>query len=581
MKYFTMALWIVLILCSGVYADETETQDFAVEEDITIGSYGGNIIVAALGDPKTFNIVMANETSSSNILNQMYSGLVSLNNATQEYEPALAKGWEHSDDYQEWTFHLRRGIRWSDGKPFTADDVVFSFDVVYDPSIPNAVKDLVKVDGDPFKIEKIDTYTFKVILPDTYGPLLYGIGAVPIIPKHILAPAVKNDTFNQIYNVNVEPEKLVVNGVFKLKEFSSGEKTVLTRNPHYWKIDSKGTRLPYLEKLIFLNVPDMDANLVKFQSGETDIYGFYGDKYKMMKKDEQKGNYTVYELGPGMGTEHLWFNLNPEKNTDTGEPYVDPVKLDWFQKPDFRRAVSHAINRPGIVRAVYRGRAATIYGPVSPANKRWHNPDVTKFEYDPEKAEKLLTGLGFVDRDDDGFREDKDGNKITFTIMSNRKNDYREKIGNIICDSLKRIGLDARLSMVDFNRLVTSLADSYDYEACLLGLTGSLEPVGGMNVYLSSGRTHQWHPNQEEPATEAEAKIDVLMNKYLKAPEYEQQKQYSFEVQRIMAEQQFMIYTVAPYVYVAVRDKFGNLNPTPLRPRVLWNSEKLFVKSKL
>ncbi|MCD6385263.1 ABC transporter substrate-binding protein, partial [Candidatus Sumerlaeota bacterium] len=166
-----------------------------------------------------------------------------------------------------------------------------------------------------------------------------------------------------------------------------------------------------------------------------------------------------------------------------------------------------------------------------------------------------------------------------FTIISNRENEYRAKVGTIICDSLRKIGIDARLSMIDFNTLVVRIADTYDYEACLLGLTGGIEPVGGMNVYLSSGRTHQWYPNQPKPATPAEARIDELMNKYLKEPVYEKQREYFNEVQRIMAEEQFMIYTVVPYSYVAVRNKFGNLKPTVLDHRlVLWNCEELFVR---
>ena len=572
-----LTIVLVMLICLS-FAEEQIKEELAIEKNITIGKQGGQIVVSTVGDPKTFNTILANETSSTDIINHMYSPLVTLNNVTQEYEPSLAREWKHSDDYKVWTFPLRRGVRWSDGKPFTADDVLFSFDVVYNPDVPNAIKDVVMVDGKPFKVEKGDEYTIKITLPDTFGPILYSLAIVPILPKHILEKSIKDGTFNQIYNLSVKPEDLVINGVFMLDKYASGEKTVLKRNPYYWEADSTGKRLPYLDNLIFLNVPDMNAMLVKFQTQETDMHAFYGDLYKTMQDGEAKGNYTVYELGPGMGTEHLWFNLNPGTNPETKKPIVEPHKLKWFKERDFRRAVSHAINRPGITRAVYRGRATPIYGSVSPANKRWFNPDVPKYEYNPEAAKKLLDNLGFVDRNGDGMREDKQGNTITFTILSNRENDYRAKVGNIVTDSLKSIGLDARLSLVDFNMLVTKLADTYDYEACLLGLTGSLEPVGGMNFYMSTGRTHEWYPNQATPATEAEARIDEQMSQYLKAPEYRTQKQHYFEVQRIMSEEQFMIYTVAPHVFVAVRNKFGNINPTIIRPYALWNVEQLFIQ---
>ncbi len=562
---------------SSICAQEKATEDLFVVTDIKKGKKFGSIISAALGDPKTFNVITTNETSSSDILNRMYSALVEFDNNTQQYESGLAKRWEHSEDYKIWTFHLRRGVRWSDGTPLTADDVVFTFDVIYNENVPTALKSLLQVDGKYFKVEKIDAFTVKVVLPDTYGPFIAVIGA-PIIPKHKLERALKEGTFTQTYNLDVKPEDMVVNGAFTLGNYVSGEKTVLKPNPYYWKVDSAGTRLPYLENIIFLNVPDTNSMLVKFQANETDFYDFFGDQYLTLKQDEKKGNYTIYDVGPSLGTNHLWFNLNPETNTETGKPFVSPKKLKWFRERDFRRAVSHAVNRPGIIRAVYRGRAVPVFGPVSPADKRWHNPDVSKFQYDPGKAKSLLDNLNYKDRDKDGIREDPQGNKISFNIITNRENQYREKIGNIITDSLREIGLDARMKMVDFNTLVVRLADSYDYEACLLGLTGGVEPVHGLNVYLSSGRTHEWYPEQETPATEAEARIDELMNKLIKEPEFEKQKEYFFEVQRILADEQFMIYTVNPIAYVAVRNTYGNVKPTALRHRVLWNCEEIYVK---
>lgn len=579
-----MKIWIILLLIgvwsfAFVFANAEEiSEELQLIKEITPGEMGGQLIVGSISDPKTFNIILAGETSSTDILDRMYAGLVEFDLLTQEYKPGLAKSWEHSPDYKEWTFYLRRGIRWSDGKLITADDVVFTFDVIYNPDIPNSLKDLLKVDGKNFTVTKIDDYTVKVTLPDTYGPFLYVIG-IPILPKHKLEKSIADKTFNQIYNINVKPEELVVNGPFLLDKFVSGEKTVLKRNPFYWKQDIKNQRLPYLENIVFLNVPDINALMLKFQAGETDLYDVRGDRYQTIKDGEAKGNYTVYDIGPGLGTEHLWFNLNADKNPETGKPYVDPKKLKWFQQVDFRRAVSHAIDRQSIARVVYRGRAIPNYGPVSPADKRWHNPDIPKYEYNLEKAKALLDGLGFIDRNNDGIREDPEGNKISFTIISNQGNNYREKMGNIICDSLRQIGLDAQLKLLDFNTLVVKLNDSYDYEACLLGLTGSIEPVGGMNVFLSSGRMHQWYPNQKTPATPAEARIDELMNKYLKEPTYEKQREYFFEVQHILAEQQFMIYTIIPNIYVAVRNKFGNIRPTALTHNsVLWNADEIFIK---
>ncbi|MCX7766320.1 MAG: ABC transporter substrate-binding protein, partial [Candidatus Sumerlaeia bacterium] len=322
-----MKIWVIFMLLgiwtltSGVVFANDLSEEMQLVKEITPGEVGGQLVVGSISDPKTFNIILAGETSSTDILDRMYSGLVELDLLTQEYKPGLAKAWDHSPDYKEWTFYLRRGIRWSDGKPLTAEDVVFTFDVIYNPDIPNSLKDLLKVDGKNFIVTKIDDYTVKVTLPETYGPFLYVIG-VPILPKHKLEKAVAEKTFNQIYNVNVKPEELVVNGPFLLDKFVSGEKTVLKRNPFYWKQDIKNQRLPYLENIIFLNVPDINALMLKFQAGETDLYDVRGDRYQTIKEGETKGNYTVYDIGPGLGTEHLWFNLNADKNPETGKPYV-------------------------------------------------------------------------------------------------------------------------------------------------------------------------------------------------------------------------------------------------------------------
>lgn len=575
----TLVRFIVPVLVAPLLLSaEPVTEEGQIIEDIEIGKYGGQIVVAQPGDPKSFNIILANETSTTDIVNRMFAGIVEYDNQKQEIMPGLAKSWEHTDDHLTWTFHLRKGIRWSDGRPITADDVIFTFDVLYDPKIPNAAKDLLQVDGKRFRVEKVDDYTFKVHLANTYGPFLWAM-QLPVIPKHILEPHIKDGTFNQFWNTSVDPKDMVVSGPFTLERFVSGEKTVLKRNPHYWRFDKQGNRLPYLDRVIFLNVQDMNAMLLRFQAGECDVYdSFYGDKYRLVKDDEKKGNYTVYDLGPALGTNHFWFNLNPEKSKETGKPYVDPVKLKWFQNVKFRKALAHAINRPGIIRTVYFGRAIPIWGPESPADKTWYNPNVIQYPYDLDKARKLLDEIGFVDRDNDKIREDPEGNDIAFTFISNRENNIREKTGNILMDDFRKIGTKATFKLEDFNTLVTKIQDSYDYEACLLGLTGSPEPANGLNVYLSSGRTHEWYPEQAKPATEWEARIDELMNKYLHEPEVEKRKPSFDEVQYIMSDKLPMIYTVNPIVYVAIRNNFGNLKPSIIRHRTLWNVEQIYKK---
>ncbi|MCK5554191.1 MAG: ABC transporter substrate-binding protein, partial [Deltaproteobacteria bacterium] len=156
MKYAVTRCIITAIIAPLLLFAKPVTEEGHVIEDIEIGKYGGQIVVATISDPKSFNIILANETSTTDIVNRMFAGIVEYDNEKQEIIPGLAKSWEHSDDYLTWTFHLRKGIRWSDGHPITTDDVLFTFDVIYDPKIPNAAKDSLQVDGKRFRVEEVD-----------------------------------------------------------------------------------------------------------------------------------------------------------------------------------------------------------------------------------------------------------------------------------------------------------------------------------------------------------------------------------------------------------------------------------------
>jgi len=578
-----LAFFVYVTGCGGE-AKEKGTLDIPIPKDADVfkgpvGRYGGSFVITTISDPKTFNPIVARETSSTDIIGRIFDSLVGRNNETQETVPSLAKSWDTSEDGLVWTFHLREGVVWSDGHPFTADDVVFTFnDVIYNPDIPTDIADILKVDGRPFKVEKVDDYTVRVTLPDVYAPFLTFFGGVPIIPKHILKPYVENGEFESAYGINWPPEKIVATGPFLIEKFVSGEKTVLKRNPYYWRIDRDGKRLPYLNRLIFVVVRNLEAQLLKFQAGECDAIVARARDYPILKDGEAKGNYTLYDLGPSMGQNFLWFNMNRGRDRN-GRPYVDPVKLKWFTNVNFRKAVAYAIDREGIIRTVFNGLAVPQWGPETSANRLWYNPNLVRYDYDLDRAREILRGEGFADRNGDGFLEDKDGNTVEFIMITNSGNETREAIGNIIKDDLAKIGIKVHLAIIDFNTLVTKIDETYDYEACLLGLTsGDPDPVSGMSVWLSSGRMHQWFPRQKSPATEWEARIDSLMNLQLKTLDYKERKRLYDEVQRIISDKVPYIYLVTPRVFVAVSNRFANAKPTVLRHRVLWNIDEVYLK---
>lgn len=579
MKPLCLLSLLLLQLVLPLAAISAQEMDLYTNTGIEIGKPGGRIILASLGDAKTFNPITANETSSTDIIMHIYEGLIGYHPEKKTVIPGLASSWEHSPDYLTWTFHLRKGVTWNDGQPFTADDVIFSLDVIYDDKVINPARSFLEVKGQKFQYRKVDDLTVEIKLPAVYGPFERAIStSVLVIPRHKLEADWKAGRISEALNVDTPPAEVVGTGPFKIKQYLSGERVILERNPNYWKQDEKGQRLPYLDEIVFLNVPDLAAMDVAFEAGKVDAHTITPDKYKRFKELEQSGNFTIYELGVDLGESHFWFNQNTGTNASTGKSLVEPHKMGWFSNVEFRKAISHCVNREGIIRNVFRGRAEAIYGPISPANTPWYNPNIPKFEYDLEAAKKILDGLQYIDRNGDGIREDLQGNKIEFTFITNRENGIRERMGNIIQESFKEAGIDGRMKLVDFNTLVTAIADSFDYEACLLGLTGTDYPLSGLNVYRSSGRTHSWFPNQKTPATEWEAKVDQLIEDFLATPEEKDQIKIWWDIQQIYAENQPMAWLVNPKVYVAVRNKFGNMRPQILRPREAWNIEELFVK---
>jgi peptide/nickel transport system substrate-binding protein len=539
------------------------------------GVYGGRYVATVRSDPKTWNALAANETSTTDITNLLFEGLVSFNNKTQETEPALAASWDRSQDGLSWTFHLRRGVRWSDGAPITADDVLFSSRILYDQKIHPAAQELCMAGGKPFRFTKVDSYTVQVTLPEPYGPFLSVIGAFPVMPRHKLEAAYEAGTYESAYGVDSDPDSVATSGPWRLSELVPQQKVVLKPNPYFFEYDPAGHRLPYLDELVFLVVPDQNAEVLKFRGGESDEIYFRAEDYAHMKDGEKAGNYTVYDLGMEMGTNMIWFNLNTGKNPKTGRPYVDPVKEAWFQNLDFRRAVAHAVNRKSIAETVYYGTADPLYGPIPPVNKKWYNPNIEKYTYDLDEARRLLDEAGMKDRDGDGVREDAQGHPISFVILTNTDSRERVATGNILVADLAKIGIKATMAPSEFNTVITKLADSYDYDAILLGLTGGVppDPIMSSNVFKSSGKTHFWYPKQKHPHTAWEAEVDSLMNAQVTMMDPVARKAVFDKVQLIISQEVPMIYTVSRRGFIAVRNNFTGLEPTVLRPWVLWQSE--------
>jgi len=552
------------------------------------GVRGGRIVIGDIAAPKTFNPITANEGSSDNVNRLLFSGLTTIDAPSQKVVPALAESWSVAADQKTWTLKLREGVRWSDGHPFTADDVVFTWnDIIYNPKINNVTVDGFRIHGQNFTISKVDDLTVTVVTPEIYAPFLENFGTRQILPKHALAKTVAEGRFEAAYGINAKPSEVVGTGPFRLKQFSPGNLTLLERNPYFWIVDKKGTRLPYFDNVVYTVVPDLNAMALRFLKGESDVdERIRPDEVDRFKAESASGRFKVVELGPGTETLFFCFNQNTNLNAKTGKPIVDPKKLKWFRNTKFRQAISYAIDRDSIVRSLYGGRAKPNYGYVTEANYKWFNPKIRQYPHDLAKARALLAEIGIQDRDGDGFLEDADGNIIEFVFNTNTGNNVREKTSVLIQDDLKKLGLKLIYQPVDFNALIDKIQTTFDFDCFLLSLApaandSATDPSANVNVMKSDGYTHQWFARQKKPSTAWEARIDELEDAELQTLDFNQRKKYYDEIQEILSEQVPFIYTVSPLTYAAYRADLGNVRPTVLHYyRVTWNIEELYFKPK-
>ncbi len=537
-------------------------------------------IKSIAGDISTLNKVVAEDTYSMLIIDLFSRALVWIDKDTSEVVPGLAKSWEVSEDNKTYTFHLRRGVYWSDGHPFDADDVIFSFDCYFDERYPNRNQVYMAVNNQPYEITKIDDYTVQVTTAVVYAPTLLTLVEGYILPEHILREDFENgDLFDSwsLSTLKNEPEKLVALGPYVLESYKPGERITLVRNPNFYMEDQAGTPLPYVERVIVTIYRDMQAAAAIFAQGETDtaLDRILPADVPWVEKNADKFDFTIYNWGPTANLTFLWFNQHEGVNED-GKPFVEPHKQKWFRDKRFRQAISYAINREGIINAVIFGRGQPLYSFVPSRFTNWHNPEIRKYPYDPEKSMQLLQDAGFVLGGDNILR-DSEGNEVTFSLMTNQENEMRTEMCTVIKENLADLGIDLELRFIDFSTLITKTGDSFDYDAAIMGLgNGHPDPSSLKDVFKSEGRLHLWYPQQETPSTEWEARIDELTDELNLHLDFETRKTISDEIQLIMAEEQPVLMLLSPNYYAGFKSKWKNIK-MPMYGEPDWNLYELWA----
>jgi peptide/nickel transport system substrate-binding protein len=540
------------------------------------GVRGGSLVAALRSEPKTLNPVSALDLPSKEVIALLSADLIHTNVYTQQTEPALARLWRVSPDKRTYTLELRRGVSFSDGHPFDADDVVFSFKVYLDEKIHSPQRDLLEVGGKPIQVRKLGPYRIAFELPQPYAAAERLFDSVSILPKHLLEQAYKQGELAHAWSLTTNPNAIAGLGPFRLKQYSAGQQLVLERNPFYWKADAAKDRLPYLDNLVFVPVPTDDAEVIRFQAGDLDVIdNINAENYAVLERAQTAKHYQVHDLGPGMEYDFLFFNLN-----DLSAKQLPEIsrKQQWFRRDEFRQAVSAAIDREAIVRLVYHGRATSLASQVTPGNKLWVNAALPSPALSLEKAQALLRSAGFSRRPD-GKLVDVHGDLVEFSIITNPSNLQRTKMATIIQEDLNRLGMQVHVVPLEFQSLMTRVFDSFDYEASVLGLqSGDADPNPEVNVWTSDGGTHVWAPAEMRPLTPWQAELDRLMQLQTTVLDYKKRKQIYDRVQQIIAQYEPVICLVSPNVLVGAKDSFAGIKPAVLRHHILWNVEQLYLE---
>lgn len=553
------------------------------------------IVISGLSDPKTFNTILSEDSGSSGVLGYLYTGLLSTNGITGELEPGLAESWEVSPDQKQITYTLRPGLSWSDGKPMTVDDVVFTYnEVIFNPKIPSSTSDLFRIgaEGKFPAVEKVGDRQVRFTSPEPFAPLLRFAGG-SFLPQHALQDTVRKvgadgkPQFLSTWGTDADPTTVIGNGAYRFRSYQPGQRVILERNPYFWRKDAQGQPQPYVEQIVIQIIESEDASLAQFRSGGLDVEGVSPADFALLKQEETRGKFKIYEGGAVFSSSFVAFNMN--QGSRNGKPLVDPVKSRWFNSLVFRQAIAHALDRATMVNNLYQGLGEQQNSPIYIQSPYYLPPEkgLPTYEYDPAKTKQMLQDAGFK-YSPLGELLDAAGNRVRFTLNTNSGNKVREALGSQIKRDLAAIGIQVDFVPLAFNALISKMDGSQDWEAIILGLQGAgIEPDGGRNVWSPNGHLHLFNQNAkegQEPITgrqvaDWEQAIGDLYVKGGQELDDDKRKVIYAEAQKLIQKHVPLIFLVNPLSMSAVRDEIENVKYSALGG-ALWNIYELKIAER-
>ncbi len=519
----------------------------------SLAQSGGELRFCLRSEPKTLNPLLMSDDSSETIRYLTGGVLLRVNRLTQDLEPELATAWKLTNAGKTITFKLRENLRFSDGTTFSADDVAYTIQQLMDPALHSPTGDAFRSGEGKVQTQALANNRIAI----TFSAPIAGLDKL----------------FDQVAIISAKsPQKeMAVLGPYYVAENKAGAYLILKRNPNYWKRDSTGRPLPYIDSIRLDIQQNRDIEMLRLVRGEIDFINSLDAEYfdRVMSENPT----MAHDAGASLDAEFMWFNQVPSSP-------LPSYKKTWFTSTNFRRAISEAINRDDLARIAFRGRARPAVGPISPANKFWFNSKLQPHPFDQKSALRRLSLDGFHLQN--GVLRDREGHVVEFSIITNSGNKYRERMATMIQQDLTAIGIKLNVVTLDFPSLIERMTRTFDYEACLLGLVNNeLDPNSQMNVWLSSAENHQWNPSQKTPATPWEAEIDKLMRAQASTLNAAKRKEFVDKVQQIAWEQEPFIYLVNKNALSAVSPSLHNAHPVVLRPQVYWNIDQLSLGAEV
>ncbi len=553
------------------------------------------LVFASPSDPSTFNPPLNTSFFSTTVFSLINRGLAETNGVTGEIEPELAESWEVSEDGLSIIFTLRDGLKWSDGQPLTADDVVFTFLNIYlNEEIPTSVRDILRIGATGVypSVKKLDRRRIEFTTPEPFAPFLRYSGGIDILPKHVLADTLRvKDSAGQLkffstWGLDADPRDIVCNGPYRIKRFEPSERLIFERNPHYWR-SVEGNSQPHIERIVMQIMTDKNQ-LISFRSGGLDMFETTPEGFELLKREEARGKFTLYNGGPEFSTRFLVFNLNQARNAE-GKSFVDPIKSRWFNTLAFRQAIAYGINRERMKNTTYRGLGDLQHSPINPQSPYYFPPEsgLKTYSYAPEQAKQLLQQAGFT-YNSQGQLLDWRGNRVRFTLLVKSEEKSRLDAAAQIAQDLSKIGMQVDLQVYSFNTVLENLI-ARNWESYVGGFASrSLEPHNQFNIWFSQGRLHQFNqgprPNEDPPilgwrVSDWEKEIDRLFTLGVQELDETKRREVYHQFQQIVQEQLPFIYLVNSLDLEAARDRIHNLKFTALGGP-LWNVQELELQEE-